>query len=240
MKEYNGKPKEKEVLTPEQQTAFLKYVRDNERFNYYFPLFQVMFSTAMRIGEIAGLTWNDIDFESRTISINHQISYADYGDGYEYHRNTPKTDAGFRVIPMTQICYKALKLQRETQFALGINRDREFAGVNNFVFTKTTGTPITRYSSWYILDKITQSYNEAETAKAEKEKRKPLLLPDMSSHSLRHTGCTRLAETKMDIKSLQEFMGHSDIRMTMNIYNHVAGDRLKKEIEEAEKKSGII
>jgi integrase len=44
----------------------------------------------------------------------------------------------------------------------------------------------------------------------------------------------------MDIKSLQEFMGHSDINVTMNIYNHVAGDRLKKEIEEAEKKSSII
>jgi integrase len=240
MKEYTDKPKEKEVLTPEQQAAFIKYVRDSERFNYYYPLFQVMLSTAMRISEIAGLTWNDIDFEIRTISINHQVNYDDYGDGNRYHYNTPKTDAGVRVIPMTQKCYKALKIQREMQFSLGIDRNREFAGINNFVFTSTKGTPINKVTAYNRLHKAVQCYNEEETAKAEKEKRKPLLLPDMSSHSLRHTGCTRLAETKMDIKSLQEFMGHSDINVTMNIYNHVAGDRLKKEIEEAEKKSSII
>jgi integrase len=240
MKGYNGKPKEKEILTPEQQTAFMEYVRDSERFNYYAPLFQFMLSTAMRISEIAGLTWNNIDFESRTISINHQVNYEDHGDGYKFYYNTPKTDAGNRVIPMTKICYKALKQQREMQFSIGINREKEFAGLNNYVFTTTRGTPITRYSMWHILDDASKDYNEAETARAKKDKRKPLLIPDISSHSLRHTGCTRLAEAKMDIKSLQEFMGHSDIRMTMNIYNHVAGDRLKKEIEEAEKKSGII
>jgi integrase len=44
----------------------------------------------------------------------------------------------------------------------------------------------------------------------------------------------------MDIKSLQEFMGHSDINTTMNIYNHVTDDRVKKEIEEAEAKSNVI
>jgi integrase len=240
MREYTDKPKEKEALTQEQQTALLEYVRESERFGYYYPLFQVMISTAMRIGEIAGLTWKDVDFKSRTISISHQVNYGDWGDGYKYHRNTPKTDAGNRIIPMTRKCYRALKMQREMQFSLGIDRGKEFAGMNNFVFTTTRGTPISGQLAWATLDRVTKDYNKDEEAKAEKEKRTPLLLPDISSHSLRHTGCTRLAETKMDIKSLQEFMGHSDIKTTMNVYNHMSGDRLKREVEEAEKKSGII
>jgi integrase len=240
MKDYTDKPKEKEVLTPEQQTAFLEYVRDSERFNYYFPLFQVMLSTAMRISELAGITWNDIDFKSRTISVSHQVNYLNYGDGYKYHYNTPKTNAGYRVIPMTKICYKALKQQREIQFALGRDNEKITAGLSGYVFTKTTGKPITTGSVWYIMKMAAKCYNEDETARAEKERRKPLLIPDISSHSLRHTGCTRLAETKMDIKSLQKFMGHGDIKVTMNIYNHMVGDRLEKEVEEAEKKSGII
>jgi integrase len=240
MKEYTDKPKEKEVLTQEQQDAFLEYVKNSKKYGIYYPMFQVMFSTAFRFSELAGLTWNDVDFDDRTISLNHQVYYMDYGDGYKYHCESPKSDAGVRVIPMTQNCYKALKLQREYQFAMGVDREKETAGLKGFVFTTTRGTPYNTQNIWTLIRRISNRYNEEELESAEKEGRVPVIMPDMSSHTFRHTGCTRLAETKMDVKSLQEFMGHSDIKVTMDVYDHIVGNRMKNEIEEAERKNDAI
>ena len=47
------------------------------------------------------------------------------------------------------------------------------------------------------------------------------MLPHISSHILRHTACTRMAEAEVDVKILQNVMGYSDINTTMNIYNHI-------------------
>lgn len=239
MKEYTDKPKEKEIPTSGQQEAFLEYVRNSERYDYYYPLFQVMFSTALRYGEVTGLTWDDVDFKERIISINHQLTYTNYGDGYKYHCETLKTDAGERIIPMTKKCYKALKMQREYCFAFE-NRGRDIAGLKGLVFLTPRGNAYRPSSLWRTINTVTDSYNEYETEKAKHERREAVLLPHITPHTYRHTGCTRLAEAKMDIKSLQEFMGHSDINTTMNIYNHVTDDRVKKEIEEAEAKSNVI
>ncbi len=57
---------------------------------------------------------------------------------------------------------------------------------------------------------------------AEEEKREPELMPPISSHTLRHTGCTRLGENNVNPKVMQYVMGHSDAQITMNVYNHIA------------------
>lgn len=59
-------------------------------------------------------------------------------------------------------------------------------------------------------------------------------LPHISAHILRHTACTRLAESGIDPKTLQYIMGHSSIAVTMDIYNHVDTVRVKNEMEKAE------
>lgn len=56
------------------------------------------------------------------------------------------------------------------------------------------------------------------------------LLPKFSSHVMRHTACTRMAESRMDIKVLQYIMGHAHIDVTMDVYNHL-GDRSRIEKE---------
>ena len=48
------------------------------------------------------------------------------------------------------------------------------------------------------------------------------LMPPISSHTLRHTGCTRLGENNVNPKVMQYVMGHSDAQITMNVYNHIA------------------
>ena len=62
-----------------------------------------------------------------------------------------------------------------------------------------------------------------ESKLAEEEKREPELMPPISSHTLRHTGCTRLGENNnVNPKVMQYVMGHSDAQITMNVYNHIA------------------
>lgn len=85
-----------------------------------------------------------------------------------------------------------------------------------------------------FLGNIVKSYNSSEKILAEKEKREPQLLPHISAHILRHTACTRFAESGIDPKVLQSIMGHSDIGVTMNVYNHVDGERLVKEMQKIE------
>lgn len=80
------------------------------------------------------------------------------------------------------------------------------------------------------LYKIVKHYNEMELDKAEKEQRKPELLPHISCHILRHTACTRMLEDGMDVKVVQRIMGYSSIRVTMDVYNHVSDERAKQEV----------
>ena len=66
---------------------------------------------------------------------------------------------------------------------------------------------------------------------AEFKRRKARLLPHISAHILRHTGCTRMAEAGMDPKVLQYIMGHAHINVTMDVYNHLCGEeRIFKEM----------
>ena len=85
-----------------------------------------------------------------------------------------------------------------------------------------------------ILYGIVKNYNEEELKNAKKENRPAILLPKISNHILRHTGCTQMAEAGIDPKVLQVIMGHSDPAVTMKVYNHVDRERMKKEIRKIE------
>ena len=84
-----------------------------------------------------------------------------------------------------------------------------------------------------MLKNIVNAYNKKAISNAEQKHQKPVLLPHISAHTFRHTACTRMAESGMDMKVLQYIMGHSDITITMDVYNHVDQNRIKikREIE---------
>ena len=230
-KEYNQKSKEKVILSSEQQERLLLYIQNDKKNYIYYPLFVFMLETACRIGEIRGLTWDNIDLKNRTISIIQQIQTIKDNDKCKAICITPKSDTSTRIIPITNECYKALKKQKEVQFSLGIRHDIKSAGVKNFVFTIKNGKPITSNQFCYIIKNIIEKYNITETIQAKEEKRKPIIIPYISAYNLRHTACTRLAEKGIDIKVLQVFMGHSSIKMTMDIYNHANKDRIMEEMK---------
>ena len=98
-------------------------------------------------------------------------------------------------------------------------KDAEYTvdGYKNFVFlSKTTGRPFSANSLRRMLRRITKMNESREVQ-----------LPNISPHILRHTFCTRLAEAGLEPRTIQHFMGHNDIRTTMQVYTHVNADREK-------------
>ena len=73
----------------------------------------------------------------------------------------------------------------------------------------------------FILRDIVKAYNEEENERAKRERRKPEELPHISTHILRHTACTRMAETDLDMKAVQYVMGHANISVTMAYHRPV-------------------
>ena len=122
---------------------------------------------------------------------------------------------------------------------MGIPRDYTVDGYSNFVFTTKSGKPIAPNGFNNAMKNITEAYNRHEISKAESEKRPPVLMPHISAYTFRHTACTRMAEAGMQPKTLQYILGHHDISITMNVYNHAQYDNVKKEIESLEQQKII-
>ena len=235
MKEFSGNDKKKrEALTLKEQSVLLSFIAKDKGYNIYLPIVTFMLSTACRCGETIGITWNDIDMKNRMISINHQLIYKKVDKEIKFYANTPKTETGMRNIPMTKELYEQLKKQREYQMVLGIDRTYEIDGYKDFVFTTKGGKPFQPNCVNRFLINIVAKYNREEQIRAKKERGEAVLIPGISAHTLRHTGCTRMAESGIDIKTLQYIMGHSTISMTMDIYNHIDTARLINEIQKVD------
>ena len=152
----------------------------------------------------------DVDMKNRTININHQLVYKNFGDGCKFHISKPKTDAGKRVIPMSESVYKAFIEVRKQNMILGRRSNAEIDGYSNFVFVSGNGQPLAINAVNSFLLNMEKAYN----------KRKPQeRIPHLSAHILRHTGCTLLASAGMDIKALQNVMGHSCVNQKKRCVN---------------------
>ena len=132
---------------------------------------------------------------------------------------------------MSKMVAKAFETQRRLNFQMGIPRDVKIEGLSNFVFMSRSGRPMMPTTVNFILRDIVKVYNEEENERAKRERRKPEELPHISAHILRHTACTRMAETDLDMKVVQYVMGHANISVTMEVYNHITDrSRIEKEI----------
>ena len=94
----------RKALTLEQEELFLGYLVRTSKYQHWYPIFYIMANTGMRVGEITGLRWCDVDMENGIISVNHTLVYYNHRDekGCYFSIDTPKTKAGIREIPMTK------------------------------------------------------------------------------------------------------------------------------------------
>ncbi|MDF2606967.1 MAG: integrase [Bacillales bacterium] len=170
-------------------------------------LFHLLIYTGARKGELLALTWEDIDFKRGTLRLWKTLFHSNN----EHIFQQPKTKDSKRLISLDTKTLALLKKWRisqlEEEFAIGNRKDNV-----NIVFTKADGSP------------LRLAYpNEKLNIIIKKHKLHPITI-----HGLRHTHASLLFEAGANIKEVQERLGHSDIKMTMNIYTHVT-DTVKEQ-----------
>lgn len=220
------------ALTIAQQEVLLNFVENSPHYRAYYPMLVFALSTALRVGELTGLQWADIDFKQNVIHVRQQLTYRNLGDGSKFRVQPLKTEAGRRDIPMTDSARKSLIRQRELSFMLGTRgKAKEIDGLKDFVFTNSAGNPYATNCINAMLDNLVKAYNKREEREAEKQNREPFLLPHISAHILRHTACTRLAEAGLEPKVLQYIMGHRNISVTLDVYTHLDFTQIQEKVE---------
>lgn len=226
--------KQRRFLTVDEQKKFLETAETE--YAWYYPMLKVMLLTGMRISEVGGLCWSDVDYENDIIHIRRAL-YSQYEYGERHLRfTTTKTINSVRDIPMMADCKKMLKLQKKNQDRikkeLGKRYRSEYEeGLSDLVFTSSMGSSATRYNVAPIINKIVQSINLREDYESVQENREPVYMKPVSPHALRRSFCTRCFEAGMNIKVVQKIMGHNNYATTANIYTEVMPDKMNEEIE---------
>ena len=229
------------ALTVEQQRAFMEYIANHPIYYHWWPMFTVLLGTGCRIGEALGLRWQDLDYDRRTISINHSLSYYQKPESNKsvLRISKPKTEAGIRTIPMLDVVKDSFEMLYEEQLENGFN-ETEIDGMSGFIFCNRFGTVPNPQTVNHTIKRIANSYNADEVVRAKKERRNPIILPNFSCHHLRHTFCTRLCENETNLKVIQSIMGHRNIETTMDIYAEATEEKKQESFENLAAKLDIF
>ena len=172
---------------------------------FYIPL-NIGFYTGMRVGEVCGLTWDNVDFSNGTITVEKQMVKNDGAWVY----GTPKTSSSNRTIFIGQTLLTILKKHKKQQLENRMKYGKLYID-SNAVCTKEDGELVTpsvvKWNTRRISNALSLSFN---------------------FHSLRHTHATLLLENGAKMKEISERLGHSRISITMDTYSHVT-DKMRNE-----------
>ena len=218
----------RKALTVAEQELLLDYLKNTPRYRHWYPIFAVMLGTGLRVGEATGLRWCDIDLDEGLIDVNHTLVYYSHGPqkGCSFNVNTPKTKAGERVVPMLGFVKEAFLEERENQKETGISCKASVDGYTDFIFVNRYGDTQHLGTLNKAIRRIIRDCNDAQFEKSENPE---VLLPHFSCHTLRHTFTTRMCEAGVNIKVIQDALGHADVSTTLGIYADVTKDLRKDE-----------
>lgn len=188
----------------------------------YLPLL-LGYKCGLRLGEAFALTWNDIDLNNRTLDVNKQLQWS--ATKGMWYFTEPKYKS-FRLIDvdsdLVDVLQSVKALQEDnklkygelytTLFEQGHTRDISTSGdiVADFINVRENGE--------FIQPRIMQHTSTVI--------QNELGIAEFTFHSLRHTHASILLENRCDIKYVQERLGHKNIEVTLNIYQHLS-DKMK-------------
>lgn len=230
-KQRQGLASAERALTKEQQRLFLDYLATDEVSRRWYPIFAIMLNTGMRVGEVTGLRWCDVDIDGGFISVNHGLVHNCHGkqNGNPYSINATKTPAGNRVIPIFENVCELFREEKARQEADGIKCRVAVDGYTDFVFLNKEGHCLNQGTLNKALRRIIRDCN-FKAMEGVEDLSKAVLLPQFSTHWLRHTFATRLVETGVNVKAAQKLLGHADISTTLNIYTDAQDDFVRNEL----------
>ena len=209
----------REVIYKDQMRKFLKFVHDDVAYCKYYEVVYILFHTGMRISEFCGLTLKDIDLEKMTVNIDHQLQRT---SDMRYIIETTKTDAGTRVLPITEDVAEMFQAIIEDRNASKVEKDID--GYSGFLFYDDNGMPLVAMHWQHRFNHMVGRYNDIYRVQ----------MPNITLHVCRHTYCSNMAKPGMNPKTLQYLMGHSDISVTMNVYTHIGFDDAEEELKRIE------
>ena len=218
--------KEPRVLSPEEQATFFECSKGT----FYDNLFVVAVSTGLRPGELCALTIEDINFADDLIHVDKTLVYQKFeGDEKKtFHVDAPKTKSSKRDVPINQQCRLALKKQMmQRNVIMGKRTAKPIEGLENILFTTQYGTPLNAVTFAAAIKSVVDSIN---MTRDELEK-----FECFSPHCFRHSFATRCFEAGIKPKTVQGYLGHATLQMTMDLYTHVLPEHSKEEMEKLEK-----
>lgn len=214
-------------LTLDEQKKFLDAARSTHNYLQYAFLLE----TGLRTGEMIGLTWDMIDWEKRTLTVNKSLEYR-HSMGY-WRAGPPKSVSSYRTIPLTRRAYEILDgIYKQ----VGVRKESpELSTVLTFMDLRSG-----KEDSFVMRDLVFINYRTGMPSKNSSYDSHLQRLCDkigikrISMHSLRHTYATRAIERDINPKIVQKLLGHSTLQMTMDRYVHVSPESMHEAIEKFE------
>ena len=198
---------EKEVFSFAEAKEFLKALNDfsGEYIFKRIPL-EIMLLTGLRLGEVCGLRWSDVDFNRGVLHIRRNRLPA---KGFVYEKE-PKTKTSVRDVPMPEM----LKQDLREFFDWFTEADRDFPTKLDeyYLAVNMYRMPLFPHTVGHWL----KSFEEEHGFKY------------VSCHGLRHTYCSLLLSQNVPIQTVSKYMGHSDSTVTLKVYSHFIPDTQDK------------
>lgn len=183
-------------LSPEQTQTLLTAAQDYR----LYTAIRIMLSLGLRRGEVCALRWDDIDFETKRLTVKATLNFIKTIGRIE---GKPKSESGRRILPIPAALLAALRWHKTAQ-------DRERAllgyGKSDYVFTAAEGDLSLNPNNLYTA--VKQMIGETDFPQ------------DLTPHDLRHSCASFLIAQNVHAKVISAILGHTSIRITLDLYGH--------------------
>ena len=198
--------KEMLVLDKDWLGKFLAEIKGKK----YGALFFVDVFTGLRESEIIGLTWDNVDFDSKVIHVEKQLKRKQ-GKSNQYFFDTLK-NGKTRIVCPAPVVFDVLRQIKKQQAEDKLKYGSSYENKDNLVFTNELGEHIGIEALWQAF----------------KRRAKAIGIPDLRFHDLRHTYATLSIQNGDDIKTVSESLGHATVAFTLDVYGHVT-DQMRRD-----------